>query len=249
MTNSAGQPTFVIAARPDAVNFEASKTAVIVVDMQNHFTSPGGTFYNSGVDVQPVMSLVPTISRVVGAAREAGIKVVYVRTHLPDQPLAASDERPFVGSTARWDAYLESSGGKPNPRAIEPPKDRPTWNSEIVDGLELRPEDIIVSKTTFSGFYNTDLHEILQGRDISNLVFTGCTTSICVETTLRDARVRGYDCLALSDCVAEPIGATFERTNHEASLHVMQTLLGWVTDSAAFLQALAPQQVAVEVAP
>jgi ureidoacrylate peracid hydrolase len=69
-------------------------------------------------------------------------------------------------------------------------------------------------------------------------VFTGCTTSICVDSTIRDAMFRDYRCLVLEDCMAEPIGGDLERTNHEATLLTLQTLLGWVGTTSDLLAAL-----------
>jgi ureidoacrylate peracid hydrolase len=75
------------------------------------------------------------------------------------------------------------------------------------------------------------------------LIVTGCTTSICVDATVRDAMFRDYRCVLLSDCMSEPIGAGFSRSNHEASLLAVETLLGWVSDSTHFGQAFAALEV------
>lgn len=105
---------------------------------------------------------------------------------------------------------------------------------------ELAPEpgDIVVSKHRFSGFYGTDLEMILRGLFIEYLVFTGCTTSVCVESTMRDAMFRDFRCMLLADCTAEPIGEGLSRSNHDASLLVLQAMFGWISDSAHFLGAL-----------
>ena len=78
----------------------------------------------------------------------------------------------------------------------------------------------------------------LRAAGIDTLIFTGATTSVCVESTLRDAFYRDYRCLLLSDCTAEPIGDQLSRSNHEASLLVIETLFGWATDSQSLLTAL-----------
>ena len=105
---------------------------------------------------------------------------------------------------------------------------------------ELAPEpgDIVVSKHRFSGFYGTDLEMILRGLGIEYLVFTGCTTSVCVESTMRDAMFRDFRCMLLADCRAEPIGEGLPRSNHDASLLVLQAMFGWISDSAHLLGAL-----------
>ena len=74
---------------------------------------------------------------------------------------------------------------------------------------------------------------------ITTLVFTGCTTSICVDSTLRDATFRGYRCLLLEDCTGEPIGHQFGRTNHDATIYQVEMVLGWVAESSAFIHSLA----------
>ena len=108
---------------------------------------------------------------------------------------------------------------------------RDTWNTDIVDELRPRPEDVVLYKHRFSGFYETELDTILRGFGIDTLLFVGATTSVCVESTLRDAMFRDFQCLLVEDCVAEPVGADLPRSNHEESLRVIQTLFGSITDS------------------
>jgi ureidoacrylate peracid hydrolase len=86
-------------------------------------------------------------------------------------------------------------------------------------------------KMRYSGFYGTQLDSVLKERAVN-------TTSVCVESTLRDAMFRDYSCVLLADCTAVPIVQEFARTNHEASLLVIQTLFGWVSDSAEVVRAL-----------
>lgn len=80
---------------------------------------------------------------------------------------------------------------------------------------------------------------MLQGLGIRTLVFTGCTTSVCVESTLRDAFFRDYHCILLEDCVAEPIGHGMERSNHDATLLLVNLLFGLVARSDVLVGALA----------
>jgi ureidoacrylate peracid hydrolase len=115
---------------------------------------------------------------------------------------------------------------------------RDTWNTDIVDELEPHAHDIVLYKTRFSGFYKTDLDERLRALGVKHLVVTGCTTSICVESTVRDAMFRDYLCVLLTDCMSEPIGNGLARSNHDASLLSTEVLLGWVSDSSRFLKSL-----------
>lgn len=116
---------------------------------------------------------------------------------------------------------------------------RETWNTKILDELAPQHDDVVIPKHRYSGFFETNLDSVLRERGIMSLVFTGCTTSVCVESTLRDAFYRDYHCLLLTDCCAEPIGSDQSRTNHEASLTVIETLFGWTTHSNDFIKSLA----------
>ena len=101
------------------------------------------------------------------------------------------------------------------------------------------PQDLVLYKHRYSGFHDTDLDAVLRGRGIETLIVVGATTSVCVESTVRDAMFRDYHCLVVDDCTAEPIAADAPRTNHEASLLVLELLFASITDSAALLAALA----------
>ena len=125
---------------------------------------------------------------------------------------------------------------------------RDTWNTSIINELAPEPGDVIVSKQRFSGFHGTDLDTVLRTLGVRTLIFTGCTTSVCVESTLRDAFFRDYQPLLLSDCTAEPLGSEFSRTNHDATLLLVDRLFGWVSDSNAVIRALEPAAVAAGTA-
>ena len=227
---------FTIGARPAPVSFDAAQTAVIVVDMQNDFGSPEGMFARAGIDLADIRATIEPTQRVLASARRAGMKVVYLkmafRSDLSD---AGAPDAP------NWLKHLPMKAGE----SVTAPDGsqsrvliRDTWNTEIVTGLSPEPGDVVVYKHRYSGFFETDLNAILQDWGIRNLVFTGCTTSVCVESTIKDAMFRDYHCLLLEDCTAEAIGAGLPRSNHEATLLVIQLLVGWISDSTTWLAAL-----------
>jgi ureidoacrylate peracid hydrolase len=115
---------------------------------------------------------------------------------------------------------------------------RDTWNTDIVEELKPEPGDIVMYKTRYSGFYWTDLDAVLKRRGIKSLVVTGVSTSVCVDSTLRDAMFRDYRCVLLADCTGEAIGHDLPRTNHDASLLVIQVLFDWISESAEIIRAL-----------
>jgi ureidoacrylate peracid hydrolase len=226
----------IIEAKPEPITVNCSEAAVIVVDMQNDFCSKGGLFDRAGVNIAAVRRAVGPTRKVLSAAREAGIKIVYLkmgfRPDLSDLGDPGSANRVRHLHLGVGEPCI-ASDGRPGRFLI-----RDTWNTDVIEELRPQPEDVVLYKHRFSGFYQTELDQILHGLRIKNLIFTGCTTSVCVESTIRDAMFRDYRCVLLADCVGEPIGNDLGRSNHEASLLTIQTLFGWVSDSQRFESAL-----------
>ena len=123
---------------------------------------------------------------------------------------------------------------------------RDTWNTDIIPELKPQADDIVVYKTRFSGFYKTELDSILKKLDKKYLIVTGCTTSICVESTVRDAMFRDYLSIVLEDCTGEPIGYGLSRSNHDASILNIQACFGWISSSHDFVNAFKKPSVVVD---
>jgi ureidoacrylate peracid hydrolase len=230
-------------AEPSPFVFDVGRTVLLVIDMQNDFAAKGGMFDRLGIDVSMIQAAIAPTARVLESAREQGIKVVYLKmgfrpdlsdAGLPDSPNWRVHSPAHVGEAVRAPDGTES-------RILI----RDTWNTEIVSELQQQPGDVVVYKHRYSGFYQTDLHNILTEVNAKYLVVTGCTTSVCVESTVRDAMFRDYSCLLLADCMAEPVGCEFPRSNHDASLLLVQRMFGWTSRSDQFIQALDPRQVRV----
>jgi len=218
-----------IAAQPGSFGFDPQATGVIAVDLQNDFGSKGGYVDSFGVPIDGARATIEPIARVLAAARAAGMLVVYTKMAFkrdlsnvggPDSP---NRERLGLGA---GDFLIQG-----------------TWNTDIVPELAPRPADVVISKLRYNGFFETELDDVLRARAIKSLVFLGWTTSVCVESTLRDASDRDYRCVVLADCTAETIGRSQARTNHDATLHVIQAQFGWVADSESLLEGLAAATV------
>jgi ureidoacrylate peracid hydrolase len=205
--------------------------------MQNDFVSKGGLLDRLGYDIAGIQKIVPRIHGTLELARRTGLTIVYLKMGYhpdlsdigsEDSPMGMENRRNHVGENMR------APDGRAGRFLI-----RDTWNTDIVEELRPQPGDIIIYKTRYSGFHNTELDQILKRRGMRTLVMTGCTTSVCVESTLRDAMFRDYRPLLLSDCTAEPIGQEFTRSNHEASLFLIREApFGAVATSADFAKAL-----------
>jgi ureidoacrylate peracid hydrolase len=226
-------------AKPDSITMELSKTVVIVVDMENDFGSKGGMFDRAGIDISMIKKTINPTAKVLQVARNAGIKIIYLKMgYKQDLSDLGSDDSPNrirhlkilnVGDT------ITTPTGTKSRFLI-----RNLWGTEIVPELKPQAEDIVIYKTRFSGFFKTDLDSILTNLGKKYLIITGCTTSICVESTVRDAMYRDYSSIVLEDCTAEPIGYGFARSNHMASILNIQVLLGWVSSSEEFIKSLTP---------
>jgi ureidoacrylate peracid hydrolase len=240
---AAAAPEFIrVDARPEPLTLDRSKTAMLVIDMQNDFAAAGGMFDRAGIDIAPMRAVVPALRSALSFARKAHLPIVYLKMAFkPD----LSDAGPATGPNLakhgpmKVGAVIGAPDGSSSRILI-----RDTWNTEIIPELAPDPADTVLYKTRFSGFYRTGLHEMLADKGIDTLVVTGCTTSVCVDSTVRDAAMRDYRCLLLEDCTAEPIGSNKARTNHEASLLTMQLLFAWVSDSQKWKAALSAPPIA-----
>jgi ureidoacrylate peracid hydrolase len=225
-----------VPARPASCQLTPATTAVVVVDMQNDFASPGGMFARAGIDVTGIQAIVPNVQAVLSAARDAGIAVIYLKmafaadladSGYPTSPTWLKHVPMHVGDT------VEAPNGEPSRILI-----RDCWNTDIISELTPMPGDTVLYKTRYSGFYATELDQVLQDKGIRQLIVVGATTSVCVESTVRDAMFRDYHCLVLADATAEPIAADAPRSNHEASLLTLELLFANVGHSADLLGSL-----------
>jgi ureidoacrylate peracid hydrolase len=225
-----------IQARPEPITIDTATTAAIVVDMQNDFCSKGGMFDRAGIDISVTRTAIEPTARTLVSVRGAGISVVYLKMGFrPDlSDLGAPDAPNHIKHLPLAVGATVAAPDKTKSRILI----RETWNTDIVDELRPQPDDAVIYKTRYSGFYETELDATLKKRGVRSLIITGVSTSVCVESTLRDAMFRDYRCLLVSDCTAETIGHDLSRTNHDASLLVVQSLFGWVATSTEIIHAL-----------
>jgi ureidoacrylate peracid hydrolase len=229
-------PAVTIEANPSAIPIEPARTALLVVDMQNDFGSEGGLLQRAGLGLSLIRATVPRTATVLAAARAAGIPVIYLKMGFrPDLSDAGAPDSP---NRVRHLAYgtgksVRAPDGRASRILI-----RDTWNTDILTELAPQPHDTVLYKTRFSGFYQTDLDAILERSAIKNLIVAGWTTSTCVEASIRDAMYRGYCCVLLKDCTAEPVGAGVPGCGDET----LQRLagFGWVSGSEEFVKSLTP---------
>ena len=183
-------------------NLDSAVTALLVIDLQVDFLSSDGYFARKGYDPAPLRAILPKVNAVIAAAREAGCTIIHTRQgYRADR----ADMTPYE----RWrrqragldgtDVLLRSSPG-----------------FEIVPEIDVRAEDIIIDKTANGAFTHTELEHVLRARSITHLLFTGCTTDVCVHTTLREAQDRNFQNLLIEDACASG-----DQYAHDAAVHMV----------------------------
>lgn len=213
-------------ARPEPVPIDPARAALIVVDMQNAFGSPGGMFDKLGIDISAIQAVVTPTRATIEAARRGAIRIVYLKMGFQ------ADLSDLGAEDVPNGALFLDSGVKDGVLT------RDTWATDILDELAPLGDEPVIYKTRFSGFYRTELDALLKSWGVKHLIVTGCTTSVCVESTIRDAFFRDYHCVLLEDCTAEPLGARFERSNHDATIFLVEKNFGSVSTSTAFVDAV-----------
>ena len=222
-------PRFTLATRPEPMTFAAAETAVIVIDMQNAYASIGGYVDLAGFDISGAQSTIANIKRTLGAARGAGIQIVYLQNGWdPDYVEAGTPLSP------NWHKSNALKAMRRNPNLKGQLLARGGWDYELVDELAPQPGDIRVHKTRYSAFFNSQLDSILRARGIRNLIFVGIATNVCVESTLRDGFHLEYFCTVLEDATHH-LGPDFIQ---KATIYNIETFFGWVGSVDDFVGAV-----------
>lgn len=168
------------------------KEALLIIDMLNDFVLEGAP-----LEVPDTRKIIPSIKRSIDIARKKGLPIIYV--------CDAHEQNDEEFSRFKWPAHAVKG----------------TKGAQIIDELKPASEDILIEKTTYSGFYNTKLNEILKDLDIDTLYLTGCVTHICIMFTASDAVLRGYRVTVIEDAVAG-----LSKEDHDAGLRIMKNVLG-----------------------
>lgn len=216
-------------ARPEAIALDPSRTAVIVVDMQNAYASKGGYVDQAGFDISGAKGAIGNIVAVVDAARAAGMQIVFLQNGWDRDYLEAGTEQ-----SPNWHKSNALKTMRKRPELAGKLLARGTWDYEIVDELKPQPGDLLVPKTRYSAFFNTNLDSLLRARGIRHLIFVGIATNVCVESTLRDGFHLEYFGVMLEDATHHLGPAAMQ----QATMYNIETFFGWVSTVADFHAAL-----------
>jgi nicotinamidase-related amidase len=217
----------LVQANPCVYEFDPASTALVVIDMQRDFIEPGGFGAALGNDVTPLAEIVPAVGRLLAFARLLAMVVVHTReSHLPD----LSDCPP--SKLARGNPACRIGDVGPMGRILV----RGEPGCEIVPALSPLDGEHVIDKPGKGAFYATGLHAMLRSRGITHLLFAGVTTEVCVQTSMREANDRGYECLLVEDATASYFPEFKDATI--AMLRAQGGIVGWTAPLEALQAAL-----------
>lgn len=216
-----------IAANPYAYEFAPATTAVVMIDMQRDFILPGGFGETLGNNVALLAAIVPTAKKLLDGCRAAGMTVIHTKEcHRPDladcppSKLTRGNPTLRIGDSAAMGRILIDG----------------EEGSDFVPELAPQPGDLVLTKPGKGAFYATPLSDILRLKGITHLLFGGVTTEVCVQTTMREANDRGYECLLVEDAT-ESYFPEFKAATL-AMVRAQGGIVGWTATTAQVLAAL-----------
>lgn len=217
-----------IDASPFSYEFDIDHIALICIDMQRDFCLPGGFAESLGNDIKNLAACIPVIAELQTAFRKAGLPIIHTKEcHKPDLSDLPTAKR------NRGNPKIKIGDAGPMGRILI---DGEKGSDFIPENAPLAGE-LVISKPGKDAFYSTVLNDYLMTRKITHLVITGVTTEVCVQTTMRCANDRGYDCLLIEDGT-DSYFPDFKAMTLKA-LVAQGGIVGWTSKSDAVLKLLA----------
>jgi nicotinamidase-related amidase len=217
-----------IQAQPYDYAFEPKRLGLVVIDMQRDFVEPGGFGAALGNDVSRLTPIIPTLAKLVDAFRKRGLTIIHTKEcHKPDLNDCPPAKRLRGGSK------LKIGDKGPMGRILiegEP-------GNDFIAALKPMPGELVIPKPGKGAFYATNLDGELKKRGISHLLFTGVTTEVCVQTSMREANDRGYECLLVEDAT-ESYFPEFKKATVDM-VRAQGGIVGWTATTEQVISGLA----------
>lgn len=217
-------------AMPQSVTVDLSRSAIVVIDMQNDFCTKSGWLDHIGVDFQPARRPIEPLNRLLPELRKANVPVIWVNWGNRPDLLNINPSLLHVYNQDGTDVGLGGALPSNQSHVLE----KGSWGASIVDELEVDDSDIHVDKYRMSGFWDTPLDSILRNLRVDTLFFAGVNVDQCVMATLQDAVCLGYDSILLEDCCA----TTSPDFCTEATHYNVRQCYGFTAMSEALLQSI-----------
>ena len=232
LTANNQQPTTImvsISAKPYDYELPTSSgLALLIIDMQRDFLEPGGFGDALGNDVSRLQAIVPTVKQLLEAFRDRKLPIFQtVEAHQPD----LSDCPPSKLHRGKGKLKIGDVGPMGRILVLGEP------GNGIIPELEPLPGEVVIPKPGKGAFFNTNLDALLKEQGITHLIITGVTTEVCVQTTMREANDRGYECLVVEDGT-ESYFPEFKQSTLEM-IRAQGGIIGWTATAEMVLQGLA----------
>jgi nicotinamidase-related amidase len=218
-----------LAAEPQSITIDASKTALLIVDMQNDFCTEGGWLHSRGIDITPNRAPIAPLKALIDACRAEDVPVVWVNWGVRKDLLNIAPSLRHAHNPRG----LETNLGQPVPGTRSEVIARGSWGAEVVDEINPGAADHQIIKHRFSAFWDCETDAVLRTLGVTTLLIGGVNMDQCVMTTLEDASFLGYDTILLENCTA----TTSPRFCVDAVLYNVKLLFGFVTNSGEVLDA------------
>jgi ureidoacrylate peracid hydrolase len=219
-----------IKARPQEVEIDLNRTAIVVVDMQNAYAKIGGMLdLGTGIEEGRVGNVIKANQKLLDVARIAGVKVIYLQFgYRPDLSDAGGPESPNIRKQMAFKIIREK------PELRDKCIVQGTWGWQIIDELAPKEGDLVVPKSRYSGFAGTTLENQLNGLNIRYLMYTGVATNVCIESTARDGYFREFWPILIEDAM-DHTGPDFVR---QGTLYNFESKMGWITQTDEVIKVL-----------
>jgi nicotinamidase-related amidase len=216
-----------IDAKPYPYTLTEQPPALVIIDMQRDFVEPGGFGSALGNDVSPLVTIIPVIEKLLQLYRRLTLPVIHTReAHRPDLSDCPVSKR------ERGRGAIKIGDPGPMGRLLidgEP-------GNNIVPALKPIAGEYDIAKPGKGAFYATPLADILKTENITHLLFAGVTTEVCVQTTMREANDRGFECLLIEDAT-ESYFPEFKKATLEM-ITAQGGIIGWTAGSESVIKAI-----------
>lgn len=218
----------LISAQPYPYEFPTLKSlALLIIDMQRDFLQPGGFGDALGNDVSQLQSIVPAVQTLLAAFREHHLPIFHtIEGHHPD----LSDCPPSKLNRGKGNLKIGDRGPMGRILVLGEP------GNMIIPELQPLEDEFVITKPGKGAFYGTNFEPLLRQQGITHLIITGVTTEVCVQTTMREANDRGYECLLVEDGTASYF-PEFKQSTLEM-VRAQGGIVGWTATTADILPAL-----------
>ncbi|MGD1864154.1 MAG: cysteine hydrolase family protein [Phormidesmis sp.] len=204
-----------------------SHVALVIIDMQKDFLEPGGFGDILGNDVSLLQAIIPTVKQLQKTFRSHGLSIIQTKEgHRPD----LYDCPPSKRKRGKGNLTIGDPGPMGRILVLGEP------GNEIVEPLAPLARELVIAKPGKGAFYNTKLNRVLRSHKITHLIFTGVTTEVCVQSTLREANDRGYECLLVEDAT-ESYFPEFKQATLEM-VRAQGGIVGWTATAEQVLSGL-----------